>query len=393
MMLRIFTANTPRGGPAWLGILAATLLNVPAVADTFLAMRSQPGDFVGQGEVYYFTEEDGAFTAEHSFGHVFVRFKTPLLQWTLLFDSPKGTELAPGPYENAARLPPPTQPGLDVGGGGRGCNRATGRFVVLQASYADWGRVESFAADFEQRCEDGSAALFGTVSFNSVLPLPPRPLPTPTPDPESTYLLLDSEAGEFIGSGLRQRLSNAEGDLTVTRSFGYLLGSFLSPESDRWTVELAAPAGKELRPGVYVDAERFPFQNADQPGLDVSGSGRACNTLTGTFVIHYSDHGPGNEVARLAADFEQHCGGDSRALRGALRVHSSLPPGACAGDCDGDRTVSIDELITGVNIVLGQLAANACPALDLAGEGRIGIDALIRAVNLASSGCIGPHPE
>ena len=59
----------------------------------------------------------------------------------------------------------------------------------------------------------------------------------------------------------------------------------------------------------------------------------------------------------------------------------------CAGDCDGGGAVGVNELITGVNIVLGSLPLTACPALDPGGTGTVNISALIAAVNSALNGC------
>ncbi len=54
-----------------------------------------------------------------------------------------------------------------------------------------------------------------------------------------------------------------------------------------------------------------------------------------------------------------------------------------AGDCNGDLTVSVDELVKGVNIVLGNDALSTCPRLDMAATGKVGISNLIAAVSSA----------
>ena len=60
---------------------------------------------------------------------------------------------------------------------------------------------------------------------------------------------------------------------------------------------------------------------------------------------------------------------------------------ACPGDCNGDATAAINELIVGVNVALGAVAVPACPAGDVNGDGMIRIDELIAAVNAALTGC------
>ena len=63
-------------------------------------------------------------------------------------------------------------------------------------------------------------------------------------------------------------------------------------------------------------------------------------------------------------------------------------PPACAGDCDGDGTVTVAELIGGVASALGSAAP--CAALDADGDGVARIDELVAAVNAALAGCPAP---
>jgi hypothetical protein len=67
---------------------------------------------------------------------------------------------------------------------------------------------------------------------------------------------------------------------------------------------------------------------------------------------------------------------------------------ACPGDCNEDGIVTVDELVRGVGVALGDLALSACPALDLNGNGDVTIDELVNAVNGALNGCPAtPTPE
>jgi hypothetical protein len=63
-------------------------------------------------------------------------------------------------------------------------------------------------------------------------------------------------------------------------------------------------------------------------------------------------------------------------------------PPACAGDCSGDGTVSVEELVALANIVLdenGQLTG--CPVGDANGDGTIAVNDILVAVNNALHGC------
>ena len=65
-------------------------------------------------------------------------------------------------------------------------------------------------------------------------------------------------------------------------------------------------------------------------------------------------------------------------------------PLPCVGDCKGDGHVTVDELLKGVNIALGNTALAECPSFDCNANGQVTVDCLLKAVNAALSGCSGP---
>ncbi|MGH7788214.1 MAG: hypothetical protein ACRERC_15185 [Candidatus Binatia bacterium] len=82
----------------------------------------------------------------------------------------------------------------------------------------------------------------------------------------------------------------------------------------------------------------------------------------------------------------------------ALLGSSAAPAQVCTGDCNGNGSVAINELILGVNISLGNSQISACEAFDANGNGTVTINELIAAVNNSLNGCnpatptIGPSP-
>jgi len=141
-----------------------------------LTFQSQTGDSVGQGETHTYTDADPGqtFTISSSANGVSLFLNGPsfIYWWDLDLHAPVGQPLIEGTYETARRAPFASFNGLSFSGSGRGCNTLTGRFVVLQASFGSGGAVQSFAADFEQHCEDHDPALFGSIRFHSTVPLP-----------------------------------------------------------------------------------------------------------------------------------------------------------------------------------------------------------------------------
>lgn len=63
------------------------------------------------------------------------------------------------------------------------------------------------------------------------------------------------------------------------------------------------------------------------------------------------------------------------------------PPTACTGDCDRSRTVTVDELLTLVNIALGNGNVSDCVAGDANHDNQITIDEILTAVSNILNGC------
>lgn len=73
------------------------------------------------------------------------------------------------------------------------------------------------------------------------------------------------------------------------------------------------------------------------------------------------------------------------ALTGGVRVQAATP--TCGGDCDGNRVVTVDELLTMVTRALGTATTEPCPAGDASGDGQITVDEILTAVGNALSSC------
>jgi subtilase family serine protease len=67
-----------------------------------------------------------------------------------------------------------------------------------------------------------------------------------------------------------------------------------------------------------------------------------------------------------------------------VRAFASLD---CVGDCNGDGVVTVDEVLTAVNIALGAEPVSQCPGLDANGDGIVTVDELLQAVDNALNGC------
>jgi hypothetical protein len=130
---------------------------------------------------------------------------------------------------------------------------------------------------------------------------------------------MDGESGDYIHPG---EISIVDGAFSASLSSnGTNLHVSLTPGNQNeglwWDFYMdSSMLGVPLGVGVWNDAERWPFESADTPGLDVSGDGRGCNMLTGAFQIISLSIASGT-VQELTATFRQYCDGGA-ALNGCV---------------------------------------------------------------------------
>ena len=134
---------------------------------TMLYWESEAGDYIGQGQEVLRScrTANGWCSPVTTVDESTSTSETSSAAGAVDFSAPEGQQLMAGYYGAARRYPFTPLNGLSVSGFSRGCNRLTGRFVVLEVAIAPNGTVERFAADFEQHCEDAVPALVGSIRY------------------------------------------------------------------------------------------------------------------------------------------------------------------------------------------------------------------------------------
>lgn len=144
---------------------------------------SQPGDFIGQGQVRNIIYD----TMQGQEIYVGVSFRLPTGEPTMVdfgldpfnlatnasltFATRRlGIGLQPGTYPSAqrARFEALGHPGLEVAFQNRACNTITGAFTISEIALSPNGSIDRFAASFEQHCEGATPALFGTLTYYAI---------------------------------------------------------------------------------------------------------------------------------------------------------------------------------------------------------------------------------
>jgi hypothetical protein len=176
------------------GAILTTPLTASATSIAHLTLKSEAGDFIGQGgsfDISYTPFDSMAF-----FVNVIPVAPTPSFVRFVLGTVTSGSDntfaildfsttqlgivIQPGLYLNAERasFADPGHPGLDVSFQNRGCNTLTGNFSVDEAAFSPDGlTIETFGTTFEQHCEGLGPALFGSFQFDASGTLVPEPSP------------------------------------------------------------------------------------------------------------------------------------------------------------------------------------------------------------------------
>jgi DNA-binding beta-propeller fold protein YncE len=143
-----------------------------------------------------------------------------------------------------------------------------------------------------------------------------------------SFLYMKSQPGDYIGAGAEWLY--ARPDTTVWASLAqggrFFNARFLQGTAHTWSVDMVAPQGQPLVIGSYPGAIRAAVSSTT-PGLQVSGEGRGCNTLTGRFDVTQLSFSPTGVLLLFEATFEQHCEGAAPALFGHVRYEDDMTPG------------------------------------------------------------------
>jgi hypothetical protein len=140
--------------------------------------------------------------------------------------------------------------------------------------------------------------------------------PLGIPPLSGNFVYLESDFGDFIGLGGRYLYTPLDTHITASASANRVTVSIDGDESWSGNFEGMHFLGR-LEVGYYGDLQRYPFHNPVRGGLAWYGEGRACNTLTGWFVVDSVTY-DGPALAAIDLRFEQHCEGGGPALHGVI---------------------------------------------------------------------------
>lgn len=301
---------------------------VPA-SGNYIYLQSDSGDYIGGGRTFTYTNADAQIAI--SSGDLTINATVNGNQsWHGGFMLPRAAgTLQAGYFKDLTRTPfaDPAIGGVEWSGEGRGCNTIKG-WVVIDKIVQVAGVVEAIDLRFEQHCEGSATALHGKIHWSKAdatagQPTGPTAIPANlwraaagTVPATGNYVYLESGSGDYVGAGRTYSYNQTNATFRVSPAGGYL-GVSVAGDQD-WSGAFQAMSGvSQLGVGYYAGVGRYPFHNPVLGGMSWTGDGRACNVLSGWFVIDKATYS-GTTLTELDMRFEQRCDSGSGVLRGQL---------------------------------------------------------------------------
>lgn len=160
---------------------------------------------------------------------------------------------------------------------------------------------------------------------------------------------------------------------------------------------IAAPNNNTIRSGsvVYtcvfdvVDRSRLPavLSNANIVISDPYGRRLEASGRNGAILDVAVEPDPTPTVSPTATATQTPSATPTRTPSATPSPSPTPPRPVCAGDCNGDGRVAVNEIVRAIAIALGSVSWEECPAADRNGDGQVTVDELVRAVAMALNGC------
>ncbi|MCP4367506.1 MAG: hypothetical protein GY797_05220 [Deltaproteobacteria bacterium] len=125
------------------------------------------------------------------------------------------------------------------------------------------------------------------------------------------------KSGEYISDGSDHIFTAGIEKIEVSTISENEIVLEISANGDDWSFSLAAPKGEKFKKKVYMNVARYPFQEDNQAGLDVSGAGRGCNDIQGEFEIDSIKY-TGSIPSYISLSYMQKCDDEEATINGIV---------------------------------------------------------------------------
>lgn len=140
----------------------------------------------------------------------------------------------------------------------------------------------------------------------------------------ASTLTVNSAASEPIGQGVNRTWSSPTALFTANATAEWVSVQ-VSKDGEFFSIEFAAPHGKQLEVGSYYSAERAGTRTGKAPGLDVLSGNGSCQDVWGSFTIRQIEFDENGNLAQLEGTFSQRCGSNAAPLLSGTLAYNTAP--------------------------------------------------------------------
>ena len=126
--------------------------------------------------------------------------------------------------------------------------------------------------------------------------------------------------GEYISAGGTLVFASPTAKVTVTQQgAGNVSVRFVRGETE-FDASFSTPTGEAFLSREYSAAQRWSMADAGHPAIEVSGDGRGCNDIAGSFTVSDVVYAPDGSLSRFSAAFSQVCDDSRIPARGSIEI-------------------------------------------------------------------------
>lgn len=336
----VFSAIDPGDRFPTDNVRVATTAATSSVSSSFLILRSDPGESLGRGAAYAYTQAN-AFIRVSDDGNNLLSIGVVGNEWwngRVRFPG-AAARVQPGTYTFASPPAPGTNGIFSWSGNAAACNGEHTQLVIDSVAYSGT-TLSAIDLRFDHTCEGSSAVLHGELHWSAAdTTQPPGPIYPPPPalwrapaasTPTSgNYIYLASDAGDSIGDGKTTVLTQANAIFSVGSNVPGQLDVGMQADDNVNATFRGVSTQAQLQPGYYGPLQTWPVNNPAIGSMSWSQGGSGCNGASGWFVIDDVRY-EGTAIVSIDARFEQHCESVPAALRGQIHWapgDPTVPPG------------------------------------------------------------------
>jgi hypothetical protein len=151
------------------------------------------------------------------------------------------------------------------------------------------------------------------------------PPPAPhTPVAESSHftgtLSIAGPEGEYVSSGKALTFASPAYKVIVTQKGAGDLQIRFEREDTEFDASFSTGSDKGFETRKYSEAQRWNMADAGHPALEVSGDGRGCGEIDGSFTVSKIEYSANGDISKFAATFLQLCDGSQFPARGNVEL-------------------------------------------------------------------------